>query len=174
MREARAVPVPVRVPVPLTTAADTGERIAFTPFTVRLLLIVSGWLTFESVRLKKMMGVLLLMLCELVPLKLTVLEFAVKAPWLKESKLKVKFPATLTVPVSPTKVPPAMVQFPVRLVMVLFALNAAISAFAQPPQELLPLFCTKLPIVKLLPGLFVQAPPNARKTSWPVRLVFVP
>src|ERR1043166_10008605 len=78
MREARAVPVPVNVPVPLITAAATGERIAFAPFTfrlpltARLLLSVSGLVGFESVRLKNVMLVPLLILCALVPLKLNV------------------------------------------------------------------------------------------------------
>src|SRR6476661_3924047 len=78
MRDARAVPVPVKVPVPLITAAATGEKIAFAPLTLRLpltaklLLAVSGWVVLESVRLKNVMFVPLLMLCALVPLKLNV------------------------------------------------------------------------------------------------------
>src|SRR6185295_15253174 len=78
IREARAVPAPVSVPVPLMTDAATGEKIAFAPLTLRvpltpkLLLAVSGWVTFESVRLKKLMLASLLIDCEPVPLKLNV------------------------------------------------------------------------------------------------------
>src|ERR1041385_46510 len=81
MRVTRAVPEPVNVPVPLMTGAATGAKIAFVPLTLRLpltaklLLAVSGWVVFESVRLKNVMplGALLrLMLCALVPLKLNV------------------------------------------------------------------------------------------------------
>ena len=36
MLVARAVPVPVRVPVPLMTVAATGNRMAFAPLTLRL------------------------------------------------------------------------------------------------------------------------------------------
>ena len=78
VRVTRAVPVPVNVPVPLMTAPATGERIAFTPLTLRvpltarLLLSVSGWVMFESVRLKNVMFVPFVMLCAPVPLKLNV------------------------------------------------------------------------------------------------------
>src|ERR1044071_4150813 len=78
VRVTRAVPVPVGVPVPLITAPATGERIAFAPLTLRLpltarlLLSVSGWVVFESVRLNNVMLVPLLILCALVPLKLNV------------------------------------------------------------------------------------------------------
>src|ERR1051325_8749241 len=75
VRVTRAVPVPVSVPVPLMTAAATGLKIAFAPFTFnvpltpKLLFAVSGWVVFESVRLKKLREKLLLILCVLVPLK---------------------------------------------------------------------------------------------------------
>ena len=42
------------------------------PSTAKLLLAVSGWVTFESVRLKNVMAVPLVILCAPVPLKLNV------------------------------------------------------------------------------------------------------
>ena len=98
MREARAVPVPVSVPVPLMTAAATGERIAFAPLTLRvpltarLLLSVSGCVTFESVRLKNVMLVPLVMLCAPVPLKLNVPVPAFKVVAGAPPALRTKFP----------------------------------------------------------------------------------
>jgi len=98
IREARAVPVPVSVPVPLMTAAATGERIAFAPLTLRLpltarlLLSVRGWVTFESVRLKKVMAVPLEILCALVPLKLNVPVPAFKVVAGAPPAFRTKFP----------------------------------------------------------------------------------
>src|SRR5690349_19855610 len=98
MRDARAVPVPVNVPVPLITAPATGERIAFTPLTLRvpltarLLLSVSGFVVFESVRLKNVIAVPLEILCALVPLKLNVLVPAFKVVAGDPPAFKTKLP----------------------------------------------------------------------------------
>src|SRR5215217_848977 len=84
MRVTRAVPVPVSVPVPLITAAATGDKMAFAPLTLRvpltarLLLSVSGFVTFESVKLKKVMLVPLLILCAPVPLNIYCARVAVE------------------------------------------------------------------------------------------------
>lgn len=80
------------------TAAATGERIAFAPLTLRvpltakLLLSVSGCVTLESVRLKKVMAVPLLMLCEPVPLKLNVPVPALRVVAGAPPALRTKFP----------------------------------------------------------------------------------
>jgi len=98
VRDARAVPVPVSVPVPLITAPPTGERMAFAPLTfrvpltARLLLSVSGFVTFESVRLKKVMLVPLEILCAPVPLKLNVPVPAFKVVAGDPPAFKTKFP----------------------------------------------------------------------------------
>src|ERR1041385_2748296 len=78
VRVTRAVPEPVSVPVPLITVAATGAKIAFAPLTLRLpltaklLFAASGCVVFESVRLKIVILVPLLMLWAPVPLKLNV------------------------------------------------------------------------------------------------------
>ena len=98
IRVTRAVPEPVKVPVPLMTAAATGERIAFAPLTLRvpptakLLLAVSGFVVFESVRLKNVIFVPLLMLCAPVPLKLNVLVPAFNVVAGAPPAFKTKFP----------------------------------------------------------------------------------
>ena len=80
------------------TAPATGERIAFAPltfrvpFTARLLLSVSGWVTFESVRLKKVMFVPFEMLWAPVPLKLNVPVPAFKVVAGAPPAFKTKFP----------------------------------------------------------------------------------
>ena len=79
MRVTRAVPVPVSVPVPPITAVATGARVALAPFTLsvpltlKLLFSVSGFVVFEFVRLKNVIAVPLVILCEPAPLKLNVL-----------------------------------------------------------------------------------------------------
>ena len=59
VRDARAVPVPVKVPAPLITAAATGSKMALAPLmlkvppTEKLRLLVNGCVVFESVKLLK-------------------------------------------------------------------------------------------------------------------------
>ena len=77
-RVTRAVPLPVRVPVPPIREVATGASVALAPFTLRvpltlkLLLSVNGCVVFESVRLKKVMLVPFVILCAADPLKLKV------------------------------------------------------------------------------------------------------
>src|ERR1051325_127391 len=159
MRDARAVPVPVKVPVPLITAPATGEKIAFAPFTLRdpltakLLFAVSGFVVFESVRLKNVIAVPLLMLCEPVPLKLNVpvpaFNVVAGAPPAFSTKLTLRF----TVPVLPLNVPPTMapgliVRSPLTFIVLLFMVNV-------PPV------ITTLVGASVLPVLLVQVPPVA-------------
>ena len=99
MRVTRAVPVPVSVPVPLITVAGTGAKIAFAPLTLRLpltaklLLAVSGCVTFESVRLKNVMAEPFVILCDPVPLKLNVPVPAFRVvPGAGPPAVKLKFP----------------------------------------------------------------------------------
>lgn len=107
VRVTRTRPVPVSVPVPpLITAAATGAKIALAPLTFRvpltakLLLSVSGCVTLESVRLKKVIELVLVMLCAMLPLKLNKLVSPVKVPvpnW--------KLPPTFVVLLLPLKLP---------------------------------------------------------------------
>lgn len=172
IREARATPVPVKVPEPLITAPATGERMALAPFAVRLpltaklLLNVSGWVTFESVRLLNVIAVPFEILCVPVPLKLNVLVPALRlvagpAP----PALRTKLPAILTVPVLPLNVPPTtapgpIVRLPLTFIVVLFILKV-------PPAT------TTLVGFSELPALLVQVPPVVTSTSPPI-VVFVP
>src|SRR5262249_27112341 len=172
MREARAVPVPVSVPVPLMTVAATGERIAFAPLTVRLLLTarlllsVSGWVVFESVRLLKVIDAVLLILCAPVPLKLNVPVPALKVVAGPDPPaVKVRLPAMLTVPVLPLNVAPTTGPGPIDKL---------------PPTFIVLLFIVRVPPVtttfvgaNVLPALLVHVP-SVEISMSPPMVVLVP
>ncbi len=136
------------------------------PLTARLLFSVSGWVTFESVRLKNVMAVPLEMLCAPVPLKLNVPVPAFKlVAGPTPPAFKTKFPWILTVPVLPLKVPPLVppgpiVRLPLTFIVLLFMLR-------MPPAT------TIFVGASVLPALLVHVPPWLTSMSPPI-VVLVP
>ena len=157
--------MPVKVPAPLITAAATGSKIAFAPFTfkvpptTKLLLAVNGWVVLESVRLLNVMLELLLMLWTPEPLKLKVPVLALKVP-----VLKLKLPLTLVVLSLEFQVPPAMTTFvgeilvpiPLKFVQLPFVVTSR-----SPPIVKLVPFAVVAPAVEiLLPAVVAELPEN--------------
>ena len=179
VRVTRAVPVPVSVPVPpLITAAATGARIALAPLmfkvplTAKLLLSVSGCVVLESVRLKKVMALPLVMLCAVVPLKLNRQVPAVKVP-----EPKLKLPPTLVVLLLPVKLAvPVMMKLvgdivlPARLVQT----PLVVISRSPPMVVLVPERFTKLAAEILLPAVVAVLPLNVMLAIVPFKFVVPP
>src|SRR5882762_232119 len=173
-----AVPVPVNAPPPLITAAATGAKIALAPLmfrvplTAKLLLSVSGCVVLESVRLKKVMALLLLMLCAIVPLKLNK-----PVPALKVPDPKLKLPPTLVVLLLPVKLPvPVMMKLvgEITLPALLVQTPLVVISRSPPTMVLVPETFTKLAAEMLLPEVVAVLPLNVMLGVVPFNSVLPP
>ena len=181
VRVTRAVPVPVSEPAPLITAVATGARIAFAPLMFReppdaiakLLLSVSGFVVLESVRLKKVIKLALVMLCAgAEPLKLNVLVPALKVP-----DPKLKLPPTFVVLLLPVKFAvPVMMKLvgDIALPAVLVQAPFVVISRSPPMVVLVPESVTAPAAEILLPAVVAVLPEKVMLGVVPFRAVLLP